>query len=412
MPKFLFSAKSKDGQPYSDTRQAKDERDLARILQQEGYVLISAVAQEEADGNKSGLLKSLNDAFASLFRVSLKEKTMFTRNLQVMVGAGVSLPKSLRTLSLQVKNKNFSQTLIKIADEVMQGKTFSESLSHYPQTFSDLFCNMIRAGEESGTLEENLGVLSRQMERDYEMKSKIMGALLYPAVILTVMFGIGIMMLIVVVPRLADTFEDMNAELPLTTKIIVGLGTFLAEKWYFVILILIVSIFIFWYLLKLKSVKRLFDAAFLKMPIISPIVKQSNAAYTVRTLSSLISAGVSLIRSLEIISGTMSNSYFKQAIVQSIEKVKKGEKLSSALQPYKKIYPISVIQMIEVGEETGETSKVLQRLGLFFEEEVERATKNLISVIEPILMLLIGGVVGFFAVSMIQPMYSVLSEIK
>ena len=198
----------------------------------------------------------------------------------------------------------------------------------------------------------------------------------------------------------------------MTTKIVIGLGTFLSEKWYVAILILVVLFFVFQIILKMKDVKKRIDAISLRLPIISPIIKKNNAAYTIRTLSSLITAGVSLVRSLEIIMGTTKNFYFKQALIEAVKRVKRGERLSVALRPYQNIYPISVIQMIEVGEETGETSRVLDKLGNFFEEEVNRATKNLVSIIEPILMLLVGGVVGFFAVSMIQPMYSMLGGIK
>jgi len=271
---------------------------------------------------------------------------------------------------------------------------------------------MVRVGEESGTLEENLGVLTRQMEREEALKSKIKEAMLYPAVIIIAMIGIGVMMLIVVVPKLAQAFAELELELPLTTKIVVGLGTFLAEKWYLAILLLIIFIFFSQAALKIKKGKKILDGLFLGMPIISPIVKKTNAAYTVRTLSSLITAGVPLVRSLEIVVETLGNFYFKEAISQSIDKVKKGEKLSQALRPYGNLYPLTVIQMLEVGEETGETSAILEKLGDFFEEEVTNTTKNLTAVIEPILMLIIGGVVGFFAVSMVQPMYSMLQGIE
>jgi type IV pilus assembly protein PilC len=250
------------------------------------------------------------------------------------------------------------------------------------------------------------------MEREYTLKSKIKEALLYPTVIIAAMTGIGVMMLIVVVPKLAQTFEELELELPLTTQVVIGLGTFLVEKWYLAILILIILIFSFQIALKRKKGKKIFDGLFLRIPIIAPIVKKTNAAYTVRTLSSLITAGVPLVRALEIVANTLSNYYFKAAISQSINKVKKGEKLSQALRPYQNLYPSTVIQMIEVGEETGETSTVLEKLGDFFEEEVTNATKNLTAIIEPVLMLIIGGVVGFFAVSMVQPMYSMLSGLQ
>jgi type IV pilus assembly protein PilC len=337
---------------------------------------------------------------------------MFTRNLQVMVSAGISLPRAIRTLSLQTKNKNFQQILLEVAEEINKGNSLSDALIKYPNFFSELFQSMIKVGEESGTLEEVLKVLTRQMERDYELKSKIKGALIYPAVIVCAMIGIGVLMLVMVVPKLAATFEELGAELPPTTRFVIGLGTFLAQKWFIVILIIAIVVFILRLSLKTKNGKKILDGLVLKLPAISSLIKKTNSASTSRTLSSLISSGVPLLRSLEIISGTLGNFYFHQAIADSIEKVRKGQKLSEALSSYQNLYPPLVIQMLEVGEETGETAEILGKLSDFFEDEVANTTKNLSAVIEPVMMLLIGGAVGFFAISMIQPMYSMLGAIK
>ena len=271
---------------------------------------------------------------------------------------------------------------------------------------------MVKVGEEAGTLEEVLKVLSLQMEREREIKSKVKGAMIYPAIIICAMIGIGILMMVMVVPQLAETFKELEIELPLTTKIVIGFATFLTEKWYLVIVILFVLIFLFWQISKTKSGKKLFDFFTLKFPIISPIIKNTNSAYTVRTLGSLISAAVPLTQALEITSRTLGNVFYKTALQDVAEKVRKGEKMSATLKLYENIYPLTVIQMISVGEETGETSAILLKLADFYEEEVSNATKNLAAVIEPVLMLIIGAAVGFFAVSMVQPMYSMLGAIE
>jgi len=225
------------------------------------------------------------------------------------------------------------------------------------------------------------------------------------------MMGIGIMMLIMVVPQLAETFEELEIELPLTTRVVIGLATFLVERWYLFIVIVVFLIFLFLQALKTEKGKKVIDTVTLKIPIVSSIVKKTNSAYTARTLSSLIAAGVPIIRALEITAGTLGNIHYKTAITESVKKVKKGEKLSDALKPYREIYSPMVEQMVAVGEETGETSAILAKLAEFFEEEVGRATQNLASVIEPVLMIIIGAVIGFFAVSMIQPMYSMLGAL-
>ena len=407
MPKFFYTATSLQGEKKSGVLEAKSEKELAQILHQEGYTLISADF-EGGISKKKGVTISLS----FLGGVSLTEKMLFTRNLRVMTEAGIPLPRTLRTLSAQSKNKKFARSLLIVADEITRGKSLAESLSLFPDIFPELFQSMIRVGEESGTLEEVLKVLNRQMEREYELRSKIKGALIYPAVIIFAMIGIGILMLVMVVPRLAETFRDLNVELPFTTRVVIAIGDFLAKKWHLAVLIFLVFLFIFRFILKTKLGKRASDFTLLKIPIIAPIVRKTNSAWAIRTLSSLFSAGVPIVRSLEIISESMSNVYFKRTMAEAAQVVQKGGKLSSALAPYSDIYPVSIIQMIEVGEETGETSSILAKLADFFEEEVTNSTKNLASIIEPILMLIIGATVGFFAISMIQPIYSMLGAIR
>lgn len=406
MPKYFYTAKSLKGEDRSGTLEAKDKSELARVLRQEGYVLISASLEGEEIKRKKFKI-----SLPFLGRVSLTEKMMFTKNLQVMIAAGISLPRTLGILALQTKSKKFEKALFNVAEEITRGKSFSDSLQKHPDIFSELFISMVKVGEEAGTLEEVLKTLTQQMEREYELKSKIKGAMIYPAVIICAMIGIGFLMLVMVVPKLAETFRDLNVELPPTTKLVISFGTFLAEKWFFGILIVIGLFFVFRIILKTKRGKRMVDFLSLKIPIISPIIRKTNSAYTVRTLSSLFASGVPIVRTLEIVSAALGNIYFREAIAESAEKVRKGSKLSEALKAYQDIYPSIIIQMIEVGEETGETSEVLGKLADFFETEVGNATKNLSAVIEPVLMLIIGAMVGFFAISMIQPMYSMLGAI-
>lgn len=405
MPKYLYNAKSLKGEEKSGILEAKDEKHLSKILKDQGFILIKA--ELESPEKK----KRAKAFFSFLDGVSLTEKLMFTRNLQVMIGAGLPLPRALETLAFQTKSKKFKKTLLEISDKIIKGKNFSESLNFYPDIFSELFQSMIKVGEEAGNLEEVLKILSQQMERENELKSKIKGALMYPAVIILAMIGIGVLMLVMVIPKLAETFEELGTELPFTTQVVIGIGTFIAENLLLALLMIVFFFFSFWLILKSKQGKKTADALILKSPIISPLIKKTNSAYTARTLSSLIVAGVPIVRSLSIVAGTLGNVYYKNALLEASEKVKKGKKLSEALDPYKSIYPLIFLQMINVGEETGETSNVLFKLADFFEEEITYATKNLTSIIEPVLMIIVGATIGFFAISMIQPMYSMLEAI-
>ncbi|HDZ54300.1 MAG TPA: type II secretion system F family protein [Candidatus Nealsonbacteria bacterium] len=408
MPQYFYTAKSFKGEIETGTLEAGTKKELSKILHQEGYVLIRAEAELEIKDKKNKFEISL-----SFFgKVSLTEKMMFTRNLRVMVSAGVSLPRSLSILSTQSKNPKFKKALAEILEAVNKGKSLSESLKKYPEIFSELFVSMIKAGEESGTLENVLKNLAYQMEKEHDLRSKIIGAMVYPAVIIFAMVGIGVLMLIMVIPKLAETFRELEIDLPLTTRFVIGLGEFLATKWYLFLIIVFVLFFLLKNALKTKRGKKILDSITLKIPIISPIIKKTNSAQTLRTLSSLIVSGIPLVRALRIVSGSLGNIYFKEAMISAIEKIQKGEKLSLALTPYQDLYPPMVIQMIEIGEETGQTSEILAKLADFYEEEVTNHTKNLSAIMEPLLMLLVGGAVGFFAISMIQPMYSMLGAIQ
>jgi len=405
MADYNYIAKNRQGEPKSGTLEAEDEHQLAAMLREEGYILIKSDLVEKKKFK-------LQFSVPFLIRVSLVNKIMFTRNLRVMVTAGVSLPRALGILSDQTKSKRFQKIIIDVKQEIIKGEAFSNALSKHPGVFPEVFVNMVKVGEESGTLEKVLDVLTNQMEKEYEIRSRLKGAMIYPIVIICAMVGIGILMLILVVPKLSKLFDELKIPLPLTTRVVIALGNFLSNFWYLIPLIVVLIIFLFRFILQTKTGKLVFDTILLKTPMVSPLVKKTNAANTVRTLSSLISAGVPIVRSLEIVSGALGNIYYKRAMMEAANQVRKGSKLGEVLKKYENIYPTLVIQMIAVGEETGETSAILHKLADFFEDEVANATKNLSSIVEPILMLIIGAAVGFFAISMIQPMYSMLGAIE
>ena len=402
MPKFFYTAKSFKGEEKKGILEAKDIHQLSQKLREEGFVLIKTRSESKKEGFKISL---------PFGKVSLSEKMFFVRNLQVMTNAGLPLPRAIGALSNQTKNKKFKEALLHIREEITKGRSLSTTLGDYPDIFPELFQSMISVGEESGTLDEVLRTLSLQMEKEHTLKSKISGAMVYPSVIIVAMLGVGVLMLVTVIPKLAETFEDLNIELPGTTKAVIALANFLVNQWYLALILIFLLLIGFSQLIKQEGVKKIIDKLILRVPVISKIIKDMNSAYMLRTLSSLIAAGTSFPRSLEITSGVVGNFYFKESMAEAARKVRKGKKLSEVLESYRDVYPLIVIQMVAIGEETGETSGILSKLADFFEEEVSNATKNLTSIIEPIIMLIIGGAIGFFAVSMIQPMYSMLGAI-
>jgi type IV pilus assembly protein PilC len=405
MPKYSFLAKSLEGKTEKGILEARDEFELSKILKEKGLILVRAEKEKEKEKSK------FKFSFFS-FGVSISEKMFFTRNLKIMISAGVPLPRALLTLSQQTKSKKFKTALEKISERIVKGEKFSDTLSSFPQIFNEFYQNMIKVAEETGKLEEVLEILARQLEREHELKSKIQGAMIYPAVIFVALIGVGVLMLVMVIPKLAETFNELGVTLPLTTRIVISLGIFLQKNFLIVFSFLLLFSFLCFRFLKTKIGKRIFDKISLHLPIFSSLIKKSNSASTARSLSSLISAGVSLPRALEITANTLGNVFYKEVLLESVDKVKKGKKLSECLKPYQNIYPLTLISMIEVGEETGETSEILSKIADFYESEVSDIAKNLTSIIEPVLMLIIGALVGFFAVSMVQPMYSMMQAIQ
>lgn len=333
---------------------------------------------------------------------------MFARHLSVMIGADLPLTRSLEILALQTKSKRLARALGDITERIKKGGAFSDALAQYPRIFSGLFVNMVRVGETGGNLEEILKLLAEQMKKDHSLRSRVKGAMIYPAVIICAMTGVAIAMMILVVPKLSAIFKEVQMTLPLSTRMILFISDFLSSHLIIGLIIISASILAGAAVFRTNLGKKSFDALLLKMPIFGSISRKVNSARLARTLGSLIEGGIPIIRGLQIVAKTLTNYYFQTSLMSAAEEIQKGEPLSKILRNFPHLYPPIVEQMVAVGEETGTLGEILKRLAEFYEEEVNELTKGLASVIEPLLMVVIGAAVGFFAVSMIQPMYSMM----
>jgi len=409
MPSYIYIAKDKKGKNQTDHIIAANKHELAGILRNQGLVLISAevVGVKKEAAYYLNIIKRLKE----LGTISLVEKMMFSRHLSVMINAGLSLNQALKILARQTKSPRFKKIISQVEISVSQGKSFSESLKKYPKVFNELYTNMIGVGEEGGNLSDVLNVLAEQMKKNHELISRVRGAMMYPLVIAIAMIGIGILMMIMVVPKLTEVFDELNVELPLSTRIIMFISSFLKDNILLGIIGLIIIFFIIKIAIRKKEVKRTLHKIYLYFPIFGSLIRKINSARLARTLSSLIESGVAITKSLEVVAGTLSNIHFQEALLNSAKEIQKGKKLSVSLSKYEHLYSPMVIQMIGVGEETGSLSGILKNLADFYEEEIDNVTKNMSSVLEPILMVVIGAAVGFFAISMIQPMYSMMSGV-
>jgi type IV pilus assembly protein PilC len=299
-----------------------------------------------------------------------------------------------------------------MSSDINSGETFSSALSKFPNVFSKLFISMTAAGEESGNLAGALSDIGTNLEKAHSLTKKIRGALIYPGVIMSAMVVIGVLMFAFVVPTLAGTFKELGVTLPLSTQILVFMGNFFSNNLILTFIIIIVVGFGLYSIFRSKFLMPYIDFVLIKSPVISNMVKEINTARTARTISSLLLSGVSITRAIEIAEDVVQNSYYKKVLEEAKVAIQKGAPFSKAFEEHPKLYPIMMAEMIQVGEETGKLSDMLLQIALFYEEEVESKTKNLSTIIEPLLMVVIGAAVGFFAISMISPLYSILGNIN
>ncbi len=402
--KFTYTAEKSDGEIYKGVAEAADRFELYNIVRQEGGGKI--ISLEETGGDNWRSMEYWN---AKISRISEYEKILFARNLGAMLGAGLALARALAVIGRQTKNPKMSSVISQISSDVRRGETLHQALAKFPRVFPKLFVAMVRSGEEGGDLSSSLSVISDQMERMYDLKKKIRGALIYPCIILIAIGGIGTLMMTQVVPTLAQTFKEMNADLPASTQFVIGISNFLVEYTTAALGIVIGGIALIYFAARTRAGKRGLDFFFLHLPLIGVMVREVNAARTSRTLASLLSSGVDVITSLDIVGEVVQNSYFRQVIKDASVAVGAGQPLSTAFMRREDLYPAFVGEMMAVGEETGQSAEMLKRLAVFYETEVDRKTKDMSTIIEPFLMLIIGAAVGFFAISMISPIYS-LSE--
>ncbi|MCU0679042.1 MAG: type II secretion system F family protein [Planctomycetes bacterium] len=363
-----------------------------------------------ADDQKT-LSQKIDDYLLKFSKVPLREKLFFVQHLGIMLKAGISLSSGLKTLSEQTKNKYFKKILSTVASSVEKGSNFADAMKPFRDVFGEMFISMIEAGEISGKLESVLNQLFIQMKKEHALISKVKGALTYPAVIVAAMGGIGTFMIIVVVPKITEMFSDMEAELPLPTKILIGVSNALVNHGIITVILLAVVIVAFIQILKTYRGKYIFQALLLKMPIISPIVKKINLARFARNISSLLRTDIMIIKTFQITANVLGNLHYRKALIDMSQGIKKGGKISEVIKGYPDLFTPVVAQMVTIGEDTGELDNILVELAEFYEEEVDQIMENLPSIIEPLLILLLGVGVGGMAVAIIMPMYSITTQI-
>ena len=411
---FNFKARNSKGEKITGQREAPSINELTRMLLMEDIFLISAESYADDKKNKSStdsdFLQRIRKFIDNYRGVPMSEKMFFARYLALMVSAGISISDGLGILAEQSQSKFFKRVLLNLQSEIQKGGSLSKGLEKYSDIFSELFVNMVKMGETSGNLDSILNSLAEQLKKDNDLKSKIKGSMVYPSVIVLAMVGIGIFMMIYVVPSLTAVFTDLKVDLPASTKLVIFVSKTLKESLVAFIIGILTLIGFGFFFFKSKSRRHIFDSIIIRLPIIGGIAKKVNLARFSRTLGILVSSNLPVVDALTITSNTLTNKNYSKALLESAESVKKGQKLNEVMRSYLKIFPLVIVQMIKVGEETGALDEVLKKMADYYEEEVDVISKSISSIIEPVLMIVIGIVVGFFAVSMVQPLYSMTSS--
>jgi len=344
-------------------------------------------------------------------RVGVVDKMFFAQYLALMLRSGISLTKGLEFLVMQMENRRMKEVVAGLARDITAGMSVSESFKKYPDVFDELFINMIASGEVAGNLDEVLEVLAEELRKAAELRSKVIGALIYPAIVVTMMIAVSIFIVFFVFPRIIKVYESLNVRVPLLTRILIAVIRFLvADIKYFAagfavaILGLIVAY-------RTASGKRMFHWLWLRLPIIKTLSKKISTVQFARTLSSLLKSGLAIPQALEITSHTFNNSYYRDAVASMAIGMRQGKRMSDLVAATGALFPPVVGQMTGVGEETGSLAVILKQLALFYEQEVDMMMNNLSKIIEPILMIAIGIVVGFIAIATVQLIYASLQGV-
>lgn len=396
MLRFRFKAKTPDGGTRKGVVEAQSELTAAQVLRDQKLVII--------DLHELGANKSL---FSIGQKVKFDDVVNFTRQLSTMIGAGLPLTDALSILQVQVPPALQS----KVADvlrSIEGGSTFANALTHHTDTFSRVYISLVRAGEAAGVLDTILMRLADTLEKQREFREKTKGALIYPVIVLIGMLLVSAVMMIFVLPKLTVMYEDFQVELPLITKVLIGVSTFMSKFWYIMALMIAGGVYAFnkWRQTKVGSYQ--YDVLLLKLPIFGKIKSMVLMAEFSRTLALLASAGVSLVESLEIVKEVADSEVMRRALGEVAKDVEKGNPLATSLAKHP-VFPMIVSQMTSVGEQTGKLDEILNRVAGYFENESEHAIKNLSTAMEPIIMVVLGVGVGFLIVAIVVPIYNLTS---
>ncbi|MBI3306213.1 MAG: type II secretion system F family protein [Candidatus Omnitrophica bacterium] len=409
MPTFEYYVKDQAGKDQTGIQEAMDIPTLVSILRSQGLVIIRI--NEVKNRKVFSLQKGPKSKGGKSGKVKLDDLVIFSRQMATLVGAGIPLVQSLDILAEQVEKEKFKTILRGMHQEVQGGKSFSEAMSKHQKVFSTLFIYMVRAGEQSGNLEEILDRVANYLEKSSALQKKVKAALMYPASVTLIAFSITFAMLTFVIPKFATIFQGLNVALPRPTQILIDVSNFLAANWILVLAIIGGSAVGIVQAVKLPGVRLAWDSLKLRILIFGPLLLKVAISKFSRTLATLVRSGVPILSSLEIVSKTAGNMQIEKMIISLMEAVRKGESLAGPLGK-SGVFPSMVVRMIAIGEETGELEEMLIKIADFYDTQVDTAVTGLTALIEPLIILFLGVVIGGVVIALFLPILTLAQHLK
>ncbi len=407
MATYACTVRDAKGQQVTRSIEADSLAQARAKLREQGLFPIDIKEKQSSDD----ILKPLNDWLLKFQKVKLKEMVIFTRQFATMINSGVALLRALNIMVDQAQSEVFKRILGQVRDGVEEGRSLSECMADHPKTFSKLYVSMVSAGEIGGVLDEVLNRLATFLEANAKLIGQLKSAMTYPAVVFVIATGIFIFLLSFVLPIFKEMFDSMNVELPAFTLMLINMSTFVRTQGLLLVVGVIVTVVSFVNFIKTPFGRSWWHNVLLKAPVFGDIIRKVAVARFTRTLGTLLRSGVPLMTALEITQDTAGNVHISAGIAKVREAVSEGEGMTKPLEQTK-LFPPMVTQMIAIGEESGNVDAMLAKVADFYDEEVEQAVKALTSLLEPLMMVLIGGMVGSMIIGMYLPMFSVISAIQ
>lgn len=403
MKQFSYQAVNQTGTPSSGIIESFGEKQAAHALQERGLMVVSLTEKQSFDWRTLGLssLKKVVDS---------RELATFTRLLATMLSTGLPLTDALSNLAIQAENKNFQEVIRSIQADVQSGMSLSVAMSRHA-IFSELYISLVQAGEATGKVGETLERLAANLEADLDFKAKVSGALVYPIIIVTAMTAIAIFMMTTIIPKIAAVYKEFGADLPLPTKILIALSTGLFKYFPLVILSFLLALFVYQTLRKNPVSDNLLNNLRFRLPIFGKLNGDVALANLSRTLGTLLSSGIAIVDALRIVAATMANDHFRSGLFDVSRAVEKGLPFSTSLRRNVQ-FPLMMAQLTAIGEETGTLDQSLTRLAKFYEDSAERKIKVLTTAIEPMMLLLMGVMVGGLAIAVLLPMFNLVNVVR